>query len=1228
MALKDQRSSTPEIIRKTVALAEKWQNIANSLRTKDELAQQSMMRCLLNHPSDKTVLMHLMDQSFRSKNPSRVVSQLCYLLEHYSIPSFFTNLEKLLLKVFLRLGRFFPRISHSQILQKIRKTTQHVIIPEDPKFLQAHLQKRRSEVVQVNLNHLGELVLGDEEAQNRVRQYGKSLCDPAIHTISIKISNIVAQIHPLGFDDELDLICKKLAELYHIAMEHPVIHSDGIKRTKFVNLDMEAYHDLDLTMVVFMRTLNKPEFKNLQAGIVLQAYLPDSFLHQQELVKWAKNRVANGGSPVKMRLVKGANLAMESFEAAVCGWPLTVFDSKIETDANFKRMLEFGLQKENIPAVNLGLASHNLFDLAYAYSLIEERGISKGFVFEMLEGMADHVRRAMQNGSRMIPKNGSQKISAIKMKNPEMLLYTPVANKEQFVNSIAYLVRRLDENTSQDNFLRYSFDIKVGSKEWKFLENQFMSSWQIKDTVSFAPRRQQNRATEVFSKGVGTFNNPVFSNEPDTDWVLPANREWAETIRKKWQPNKQTKTENIPLIIGKNVVTAERKQQIFIDPSQPKMPPPFSVALATEEDVNKSVKIAKDDSSNWHKTTLKKRHELLSNVANNLRKKRGDLIGMAAAVCGKTFYESDPEISEAIDFAEYYPHSLRLIERQTSLKLQPMGIVLVIPPWNFPIAIPTGGIVAALATGNTVLFKPSPLAFPLGNYIAQCFWDAGIPRDALQVITCEDGKPIETLSAHPDVNAVIFTGGTKTALKLLENRPDVALSAETGGKNATIVTAMADRDQAVEHVLHSVFSYSGQKCSATSLLILESEVYEDTIFRKQLLDAIKTLQVGSVWDFSNKMGPLIREPMENLKRGLENLDDGESWALKSKCDKSNPKLWHPAVKWGVQRGSFSHQTEFFGPLLSVMKADSLEDAIAIANDTDYGLTSGLESLDPREQKIWSEKIAAGNLYINRVTTGAIVLRQPFGGIGYSAIGAGIKAGSPNYVLQFCNIKEGNTPTQGKINNELELYLIAKDLHKLERSKYPEFRDDLQKTVRAINSCLYQYEQEFSKEQDFFRLRGQDNLFRYLPIGKVCVRLHAEDGLFEVLIRITAARIAKCQVEMSVPLDLKNSVTEFIASKEGKHFCHLVVYHTETDEKLAGRIAEIDRVRYAHPDRVPSIVYQAAAKLGKYVSRDIPLAEGRIEVLRYMREQSLSIDYHRYGNLGEREDKIDSACQKV
>ena len=265
---------------------------------------------MLKHPSDKTVLTHLIDQSFRSENPLRAVDQFEYLLKHFGIPAFFPPFERWLLKTFLLFGKIIPKFAHSQILRKIRQQTRLTILEEEPEILLTHLKKRQKEGVQVNLNHLGEAVLGDSEAQNRVKHYGDSLRNPDFHTISIKISNIVAQLHPLGFESELDLICGRLAHLYRIALENSVKNSDGTMHAKFVNLDMEAYHDIDLTVEAFTHTLEQAEFKNLQAGIVLQAYLPDSFLRQQQLVRWAQKRITNGGSPIKMRLVKGANLAL------------------------------------------------------------------------------------------------------------------------------------------------------------------------------------------------------------------------------------------------------------------------------------------------------------------------------------------------------------------------------------------------------------------------------------------------------------------------------------------------------------------------------------------------------------------------------------------------------------------------------------------------------------------------------------------------------------------------------------------------------------------------------------------------------------------------------------------------------------------------------------------------------------------------------------------------------
>jgi RHH-type proline utilization regulon transcriptional repressor/proline dehydrogenase/delta 1-pyrroline-5-carboxylate dehydrogenase len=373
------------------------------------------------------------------------------------------------------------------------------------------------------------------------------------------------------------------------------------------------------------------------------------------------------------------------------------------------------------------------------------------------------------------------------------------------------------------------------------------------------------------------------------------------------------------------------------------------------------------------------------------------LIGAAILDAGKTILESDPEVSEAIDFVEFYARCALDLQLERGSRVVPIGPVVVISPWNFPIAIPCGGIAAALAAGNTVLLKPASATVLPAYLLCECFWRAGVPRQALQFAPASGNSISKILLSDPAIARVILTGGTDTALRILEANPRLPLLAETGGKNATIISGLSDRDLAIKNLLHSAFSHSGQKCSATSLVILDREIFESQVFKEQFADAVSSLRVGSAWDLSSKIGPLIRPPTGDLLRGLKELERGEKWLVMPTQLGDNPCLYTPGVKWNVQPGSFTHCTELFGPVLGVMGFDRLEEAINTVNATGYGLTSGLESLDDREQQMWKRKIRAGNLYINRPTTGAIVLRQPFGGLGKSAFGPGTKAGGPNYV---------------------------------------------------------------------------------------------------------------------------------------------------------------------------------------------------------------------------------------
>jgi RHH-type proline utilization regulon transcriptional repressor/proline dehydrogenase/delta 1-pyrroline-5-carboxylate dehydrogenase len=401
-------------------------------------------------------------------------------------------------------------------------------------------------------------------------------------------------------------------------------------------------------------------------------------------------------------------------------------------------------------------------------------------------------------------------------------------------------------------------------------------------------------------------------------------------------------------------------------------------------------------------------------------------------------------------------------------------------------------------------------------------------------------------------------------------------------------------------------------------LILEKEVYDDPQFKKHLVDAARSLRTGSAWDFENKMGPLIRPPRVDLEKTLTRLEAAETWALKPENTKDNPYMWTPGIKWDVQPDSLTHMTEFFGPLLGVMRAEDLNHAIEMVNRTGYGLTSGLESLDPREQARWKDRLKAGNLYINRGTTGAVTLRQPFGGMGKSVMGAGFKAGGPKYVAQFMHFEETAMPTIGPLQNPHPLLHLAQQWQqKLEWGEFEGIESDIGKTVRAIKSYLYQAELEFSREIDYFHLRGQDNILRYLPVGTLVVRLHEKDSLFETLARVAAAQITGCRLIISAPERLHNAITQFLYAEEGRRLVGERPILRETDDDLIDKIREIDRIRFATPDRVPHELFKAAAKTGFYIARSPVMMEGRIELLQYYRQQSICHTYHRYGNLGDR-----------
>ena len=1142
-----------------VEWAKDFLNKAKSELTPEEVKEQKKFASLVQTPEYKTFLSKMLDESSQIRNNSKLNKRVRQIIHEYGIPDFFSPGDRFLIRLYMAGGYLFPSIAMPIFKSKLRSETDKIIISEERPRLTQHLAGRWQNNIGQNVNLLGEVVLGDAEARHRYEHYLEALEMPDVNYISIKLSGIYAQIKSLSYEQNKRELIEMVSAIYRKAMQQTYTNHEGKQTYKFVNLDMEEYKDMELTYDVFIETLSLPEFKNYSAGIVVQAYLPDAESNFNRLLAFSKKRAAEGGAPIKMRLVKGCNLQMESIISSMRGWENPILHTKIEVDANYMHILDLALKPENTKVLHIGVASHNFFTIAYAHLLCEQNAVTEGVTFEMLEGMANHLPRVM----RQLQKN--------------IILYTPVVKAEHFLNAVSYLVRRLDENTGKENFLTYTFNLKLDSDKWLFLKEQFEEAYLLKDTVNTKPYRTQNRMNpQPSALPLEERLKGPFANEPDTDLDLPWNREWALTVLNKWKTEVNATNFVVPVQIGdKEVLTMNKRT--YTDRSRENQVVVCEANLSTQEQIEEILATAESDASGWRKTTLDQRKKILFQVAENIAAKRGDLIGCMAAVTSKTFTEGDVEVSEAIDFCRFYPTSMAAFDELKTVSYQPKGIVLVIPPWNFPLAIPVGGTVAALAGGNTVLLKPATVALPVAWEFAQCFWDAGVPKDALQVVCPAERQSLNWLSAHQSVKHIILTGGTDTAFRLLENAPRTPLSAETGGKNAMILTVNGDQDRAILNVVSSAFSNAGQKCSACSLLLVERSTYEDEIFQSKLRDAVLSLRTGGVWDPMNYVGPMIDHKNEKLQYAIDHLEPGESWLVAPEFIDKEGYILKPCVKWGVKPGSYTFRNELFAPLLSVVCIDSLEQGIEYANSSEYGLTAGLQSLNKAERELWKNKIEAGNLYINRGITGAIVRRQPFGGMKRSAFGGGIKAGGPNYVASFLRFKN----------------VTAYDIKDVEAN----YR-------QAWNNV-------FSKEEDVSHIYGEENTFRYLPLNSMALRIADGDELNDVLLVMLAANQTK--TKLTVSLSDKHHQLEVIKAKVASF--HGMSLRLESEDDFINTMSTYDRIR-ACSESLSDAVYQKAAELGLCIIDSAPLAEGRIELLHYLKEQSISFEYHRYGSIFE------------
>ena len=837
----------------------------------------------------------------------------------------------------------------------------------------ASLLRLRKEGIAFSVDLLGEEVLSEKEAAMYVDRYLAFLnfLDPEVKKwpessaldadqqgtlprldISLKVSSFYSQLDPTDHDGSIKHAKAGLAPVIKRAAELGAS----------VTIDMEQYYYKDLTIAILKSLLE--EYGDLTfAGIAMQAYLPETRGDLLNIIDWARQNKRR----VTVRLVKGAYWDYETVINRQKGWPVPVFLQKEETDLNFEKLTKMIL--ENAQYIRPAIATHNLRNVSYAIALAESLGVPKeALEFQMIYGMAEPIR------------------SALKKMNHRVRAYTPLG---ELIPGMAYLIRRLLENTSNESFLRKSFSEKKP----------------LEDLIR-APQPAGESVMDEIPPG-------DFRNEPPTDFSRSQNR---QRMSEALQETKQGFNKKYPLFIGNQEVWKDQ-DSASLNPARPSEVV-GKVCVATTEDAATAVTRAARAWKDWSRTSAEDRALYLFKAAEEMRERRFELMALEVYEVGKTWGDADGDVAEAIDYLEYYAREMIKLGKTRFLGnypgeaneyfYEPRGIGVVISPWNFPLAIPTGMVSAGIVTGNCVIFKPSGLSPVLGWRLVEIFRRVGLPEGVLQFVPGPGAEIGEYLVSHPAVDFIAFTGSKEVGLNIVKiagktlpgQQSMKRVIAEMGGKNAVIIDETADPDEAVKGVLESALGFQGQKCSACSRVIVVGALYDE--FCGRLKDAMESVVIGPPEEPQTYMGPVVDEAAKRKISRYIDLGKKEGSAVLIREVQNEGFFVGPVIFEDVSPNAMISQEEIFGPVLTVTKAPDIAAAIEIANGTPYALTGGIFSRSPENIRKAKEEFKVGNLYINRKITGAIVGRQPFGGFGMSGIGS--KAGGPDYLLQLMNIR--------------------------------------------------------------------------------------------------------------------------------------------------------------------------------------------------------------------------------
>ncbi|MCY4512380.1 MAG: proline dehydrogenase family protein [Bdellovibrionales bacterium] len=928
----------------------------------------------MKNPSFKTQLFRFIDVLPTLKTPRQILSHL---------NEYFKEEETALLLSGVKLGKLAPALTAKIITRQVSEMAKIFITGRTPAEALKTIEHLRKNHLAFTIDFLEEATLSEKEGLECQKKYLRlidhlvqarekwpqnKLLDkdnlgpiPPIN-ISVKVTSLCSQIYPEAWKQTKELIKNRLNPLFKKA----------VKNFVFINLDIEQYQYKTLVLEVFKELLLQPEFKNYpHFGIVIQAYLKESFSDLTDLVDFSKQR----GCPITIRLVKGAYWDSEVLNARQKNWPIPVWTDKADTDLNFEKCAHFLLK--NHSHIKTAIGSHNIRSVTTALAL-HKRYPKACLEFQALYGMGDLLAGPLRD------------------KGYCFRLYTTVG---ELIPGMSYLVRRLLENTANQSFIQASL-----------LKNQAVNK------MLSPPRKKENQKNPFSSQN-------TFQNYPPLDFTKKTHRNpFAEALA-EWR-------KKLPLTASSLINGKEETSTTLWKKENPSDTNEIigQVYMSSVEQAKRAVQTGVNFFQKGPLDSAEKRVRLLRKLADLIAEQKFLFAALEVLEVGKSWDEAQMDVNEAIDFCNYYAQSFARLSQphetcQTSGEsnvsvYEPVGVTAIIAPWNFPLAILVGMTVAPLVCGNPVIIKPAEQSSLIAFQFAKLLLKSGFPQESFAFLPGKGEEIGSYLVKHPDVSLLSFTGSFEVGVQMIKEAGQITSHqknikkcvVEMGGKNAIIVDESADLDEAILGIIHSAFSFQGQKCSACSRVLILEGVYER--FMERFIPAVESLPIGSAENPVSMIGPVVDQfAFKKIQSFIQKSRQKARLLYQGK----SPKGGHfiaPTVFLVENADHPLMLEEVFGPVLALFKVKNLEEAFSQANAVKYGLTAGFYSRHPGHIELFKSRMEAGNIYINRNCTGALVERHPFGGRKMSGLGS--KAGGPEYLKQFLHTKiiSENTTRRG------------------------------------------------------------------------------------------------------------------------------------------------------------------------------------------------------------------------